>query len=117
MAIKLPLERGQNTIRAALPEAYLKLLDIEIAANSGNIRLPFYCYHDEQARHEPNALPVKQGVEMVTADDFAGAFLAELDAIRAAEGDTRTDAEKLREAHYKAGYSLLKSRGFSGVDC
>ncbi len=117
MAIILPLGRGQNTIRAELAKAYLKLLDVEIAANGGNVRLPFYCYHDEQARHETSPLPVKQGVEMVTAEDFAGAFLAELDAIRAAEGDTRTNAEKLKEAHYKAGYNILKSRGFSGVDC
>ena len=116
MAIKLPLERGQNTIRAALPEAYLKLLDIEIAANGGNVRLPFYCYHDEQARHESNALPVRQGVEMVTAEEFASSFLAELDAIRADKNDLRPNFEKVREAQYKAGYAVLKARGFQGVD-
>lgn len=117
MAIKLPLSRGQNTIRAALSEAYLKLLDVEIAAQGGNVRLPFYCYADEGARRETHALPVKQGVEMVTAEDFAGAFLAELDAIRSDESDVRSNAEKVREAQYKAGYAVLKARGFQGEDC
>jgi len=116
MAIKLPLSREQNNLRAELPEAYLKLLDVEIAAQSGNVRLPFYCYHDEQARKEKNPLPAKQGTEMVPFSEFAPIFQGEHDALMEADPDSDCE-EILRIALFKAGYAVLKARGFTGEDC
>ena len=116
MAIEMMSDRD-NDVKAVFETAYLKLLDVEVCASSGNVRLPYYLYADREARNAEHPLQVKQGVEMVTAEDFAGAFLAELDVIRSDKTDLRSDAEKVREAQYKAGYAVLKSRGFQGEDC
>lgn len=138
MGIKLPVNREDNAMRANLDSAYLRILDVESIASSGNVRIQFYIYADKEARDlrvvvkkavdrgkdlpplpevtAPLALPVRQGVEVATSAEFSPVFLAELDALRAVE-DGRKIEEKIRDAYFKAGYFFLKSRGYAGVDC
>lgn len=105
-----------NDVKCVFETAYLKLLDVEVCASSGNVRLPYYIYGDREARNAEHPLQVKQGVEMVEASEFAPEFFSNLDALRADPGEM-TPAQIFREAKFRTGYSLLKSRGFTGVDC
>lgn len=127
MGIKVRLKREDNAIRADLEAAYLRILDVEVQAQTGNVRIPFYVYADQDARNakfekvlgnralSAAALPVKQGTEIVTAAEFAEVFLHELDKIRSAPGELKPE-EMIREAYFRTGYYFLKCRGFSGVD-
>ena len=96
MAIEMMSDRD-NDVKAVFETAYLKLLDVEVCASSGNVRLPYYLYADREARNAEHPLQVKQGVETCALADLAPVTFD-------------------RDGLFQAGYAVLKSRGFAGAD-
>ena len=103
MAIKRDLPREKTEIRAALPNSYTKVHDVEIRLSAGGqVWLHVLTFADAAARADKDACSVNKETVKVT--------LARFIAVGQPAGWERDQI-------IAAAYAVLKADGFAGEDC
>lgn len=77
MAIKKNMDREENEVKAAFPNAYIRVNDVLIRTNSGEVHIHVNVFADADARNDQGAISILKATEKTTLPVLKP-FLADL---------------------------------------
>lgn len=116
MALKLKIERSQNSWRAEFPNGYFRIFEVNVNKNDSNVRIGVFSYPDELARRfsvennqQDPANPVPVGSSSSVSPVSHESYSVSLEKFDSYEGDA-----------FAKAYEALKDnieKFFDAEDC